>query len=101
MEKFHIHKKSRLSGPYAGPACNLAGVQPGKVYDSRDLAQKDADRLTACNPVGFEVSSNDYKLPSDYECCGVCGFDHAYEPNEAQAVHDKLDRQDIDSHERF
>lgn len=38
---------------------------------------------------------------TDYECCGVCGFDHAYEPNEAQAVHDNLDRQDIDSHERF
>lgn len=26
-------------------------------------------------------------LPSDYEACGQCGFDHAYEPNEAHKWH--------------
>lgn len=49
----------------------------------------------------IECSGQSEALPSDYESCGTCGFDHAYEPTEAQAVHDNLDRQDIDSHERF
>jgi len=40
-------------------------------------------------------------LPADYESCGTCGFDHVYEPSEARAVHDHLDKQDIDLHERF
>jgi hypothetical protein len=48
-----------------------------------------------------DPSEASQELPSDYESCGTCGFDHAYEPNEAQTVHEKLDEQDIDSHERF
>jgi len=27
------------------------------------------------------------ELPSDYEACGECGFDHAYEPAEAMQAH--------------
>ncbi len=27
------------------------------------------------------------KLPSDYESCGECGFDHEYEPTEANRWH--------------
>lgn len=26
-------------------------------------------------------------LPQDYQPCGECGFDHAYEPEEANASH--------------
>ncbi len=32
-------------------------------------------------------------LPSDYEACGQCGFDHAYEPSEAYKWH--FDQQSI------
>ena len=30
---------------------------------------------------------NDSELPSDYEPCGECGYDHAYEPEQAFAHH--------------
>jgi hypothetical protein len=26
-------------------------------------------------------------LPDDYEACGICGFDHAYEPLESEGWH--------------
>jgi hypothetical protein len=45
--------------------------------------------------------SDQSELPFEYESCGTCGFDHAYEPSEAKAVHDQLDKQDVDLHERF
>jgi hypothetical protein len=31
--------------------------------------------------------SDDSELPIDYEPCGECGHDHAYEPEEAMAFH--------------
>lgn len=30
------------------------------------------------------------ELPSDYEQCGSCGFDHAYEPVESRKAHMQL-----------
>lgn len=30
-------------------------------------------------------------MPTDYEPCGDCGFDHAYEQAEAVEAHRKLD----------
>jgi len=42
---------------YSGPSCACAGVEPGKVYNSRESAQVDADKLSRCNPVGFVVVS--------------------------------------------
>lgn len=27
------------------------------------------------------------ELPTDYEACGTCGFDHEYEPEEARIAH--------------
>jgi hypothetical protein len=32
-------------------------------------------------------------MPDDYEQCGECGYDHAYEWNDAIAIHIALDRQ--------
>jgi len=29
-------------------------------------------------------------VPADYEACGTCGYDHEYEPAEAQAAHKKM-----------
>lgn len=40
---------------YAGPTCLKANVPPGKVYANFAAAQADAQKLTAHNPVGFEV----------------------------------------------
>jgi len=60
---FIIMKKSRSFDPassiwaYRGPACECAGVEPGKVYGDRESAQIDANKLTDCNPVGFTVVS--------------------------------------------
>lgn len=38
--------------------------------------------------VGEELAKGD--LPSDYEPCRECGFDHAYEPVEARLAHEDL-----------
>lgn len=68
--QFHIHKKSRMPGaPYSGPACETARVPSGKVYDSQEEAQRDADKLSDANPVGFEVSPYPYIAPErdDYD----------------------------------
>jgi len=35
-------------------------------------------------------------LPADYEACGVCGFDHAYEQAKALAAHSKLTPQSVE-----
>lgn len=41
--------------PYQGPTCKIAGVTPARIYDERELAQADADRLSQCNGAGFVV----------------------------------------------
>lgn len=56
--KYIIYKHSRyyLGGPgYTGPTCNTAEVVPGKIYNTRKAAEKDAKKLSGCNPVGFDV----------------------------------------------
>lgn len=40
---------------YAGPACEKAGVEPGKIYHFILDADAAAKKLTAVNPVGFKV----------------------------------------------
>ena len=60
---FIIMKSSRAfdnpTAPWAyrGPTCSDAGVEPGKVYEDRESAQIDADKLSEYNPVGFTVVS--------------------------------------------
>lgn len=41
------------SHAYRGPTATSAGVEPGKVYDTREGAQKDAVKLAAWNRCGF------------------------------------------------
>lgn len=56
MAKYYITKASRLGDtPYFGPTCDASGVEPAKWYDTREEAQKDADKMSAHNPVGFVV----------------------------------------------
>lgn len=38
---------------------------------------------------GKVVEPSEAPLPADYEACGQCGFDHAYEHQEAHAWHTK------------
>ena len=40
-------------------------------------------------------------LPSDYEPCGECGYDHGYEPVEAYAEHQRLEDTGENSPERL
>lgn len=59
--KYIIMKSSRAfdnptaAWAYRGPTCVSAGVELGKIYDSKEEAQIDADKLTKHNPVGFVV----------------------------------------------
>lgn len=56
--KWVIVKSSRsyYGGPgYNGPACARAGVSPSQVYESKELAERDAARLNQVNPIGFTV----------------------------------------------
>lgn len=56
MQYYFIRKRGRSTlNPYDGPACAEAGVPRGAWYLSEQEAQADADRLSAVNPVGFEV----------------------------------------------
>ena len=43
------------SHAYRGSTATSAGVEPGKVYDTREGAQKDAVRLASWNRCGFVV----------------------------------------------
>lgn len=55
---FVIFKKSRLylgGVGYTGVTCTNAGVEQGKRYLDKDEAERDAKKLSECNPVGFEV----------------------------------------------
>jgi len=40
---------------YGGPTARRAGVEPGKVYDTREGAQRDATKLASWNRCGFVV----------------------------------------------
>lgn len=53
-----ISKSSRMpiAISYNGPACHVAGVTGGRVYENRLEAEADAKKLTEANPVGFFVS---------------------------------------------
>lgn len=56
-----IVKASRIpsrpvaSDAYKGPTARIAGVELGKVYDTRDEAELDASRLREWNRCGFVV----------------------------------------------
>ena len=51
------NSRSYLGGVgYAGPTCAQAGVTPGKIYDTEQEAQIDADLLSFFNPIGFYVT---------------------------------------------
>jgi hypothetical protein len=40
---------------YAGPSCDIANVEPGKIYRYFSDALKDAESLTNVNGVGWTI----------------------------------------------
>lgn len=50
-----IPKRPTTSNAYQGPTATSAGVEPGKIYDTREGAQRDAVRLASWNRCGFVV----------------------------------------------
>lgn len=60
-ETYHIMKANRMySGSgYSGPTCEDAGVPPGKTYETKADAVRDANRMAELNPVGFYVITTD------------------------------------------
>jgi hypothetical protein len=78
--KYAIRKKSRGTSniPYAGPSCEKAGIYPGKIYDKKFQADRDAKKLTAINRVGFEsfelkCPHNNIKAGMLVNRCWDCG----------------------------
>lgn len=61
MKKYIIIKTSRPTSdtPYRGSSCERAGVLSGKIYESKEEAEKDAEKLSKVNPVGFVVKQLD------------------------------------------
>jgi hypothetical protein len=54
--KYIICKNSRPDAyPYSGPACEAAGVIPGKIYNNPDEAIIDAKKLVSITRTGFSV----------------------------------------------
>jgi hypothetical protein len=44
-----------VSHAYEGATARIAGVESGKIYDTREEAQKDATKLASWNRCGFVV----------------------------------------------
>jgi hypothetical protein len=56
MKSSRAYEGATPANAYRQPeTCACAGVEPGKVYTSRESAKVDADKLSVCNSVGFGV----------------------------------------------
>ncbi len=56
MKSSRAYESATPANAYRQPeTCACAGVEPGKVYTSRESAKVDADKLSVCNSVGFVV----------------------------------------------
>jgi hypothetical protein len=56
MKSSRAYEGATPANAYRQPeTCACAGVEPGKVYTSRESAKVDADKLSVCNSVGFIV----------------------------------------------
>ena len=42
----------------------------------------------------FDNNKENEGMPDDYEACGECSYDHAYEPEESKKAHDLLESED-------
>ena len=66
LRHWFIVKNTRYTTlPYAGPTCEAAGVEPGKIYASREEAERDSVKLSEANPVGCYVSQVVFPVDSE------------------------------------
>lgn len=64
-----------------------ADFETGGYYS--DMQHEALDALNTVLEKAWSVLRT-REVPSDYEACGECGFDHGYESREADAAHAKL-----------
>lgn len=72
--------------PISCEYCN-ADIPSVNGVDSSEMAPLDDENYTK--------SESKEKLPTDYEPCGECGYDHSYEPQEAYDWHKKSDENHV------
>lgn len=53
--RFDFTKDYRAKDAYRGHSCDVARVEPGKVYETEEEAILDAHAMSNNNPVGFVV----------------------------------------------
>lgn len=69
--------------PFEGKQMNLKGVTTLK--EALGFGHQEPDVCPMCHAVHDDTTT------CDYEECGECGFDHTYEPDQAQAWHREKD----------
>ncbi len=91
-----IDSDKRVAEVWAGLEKLGANLVPN--FDSEtgegieEFARRDCDSCHSGLAGGFHRFAT--LGPDDYEQCGECGFDHAYEPSEAQASHVEMKKVD-------
>ena len=97
LEKFAAKKvppKKKVAPKKSDP--HTKGLTPEKMvqnllhhghpmnYADDNLAKDMSDKLLEQE---IEASTSEIDLPEDYETCSLCGYDHEYEPEEANQWH--------------
>lgn len=82
--------------PKTQPSQAIAFSEPVEGVNSQDPEDL-ADSISESFGLSFIADEEDEGLPSekewspsDYEECGECGFDHGYEPLEAEMAHAQI-----------
>jgi len=66
----------------------LEAVSASEDSDDENFDDESSVASETSETYGLSFLAEDEEvLPSDYEACEVCGFDHEYEPAEAQMAH--------------
>lgn len=79
-----------------GTKSDLNLISDPKNEQEQDLSREGSDHeeferlLKELNEDSEAPKDNEAELPDDYEPCGECGFDHEYEPEEANRKHQEL-----------
>jgi len=80
--------------PPTQPSEAIPFSEPVEGANSEDPASLDV--ASENSGFSFVADDEDEDLPSDYEVCDECGFDHGYEPHEAQMAHAEIQELNFD-----
>lgn len=90
MKRFRIIRQASHGPSEVGEISFFGGVLfvrwTSKNFCYGELSADDSAELAKVVSAGF---------PTDYEPCGVCGFDHSYEQAEAVKAHEKLESEGL------